>query len=269
MTEKPSSSFQVDGNIAERYQRYTVPNLFVPWAEALVEAAGVRAGQAVLDVACGTGVVARTASRAAGRSGKVVGLDINAGMLEVARSVPVADGASISWVEADVANTGLDDDCFDVALCQQGIQYFPDKPAAARELYRVLSSGGRLLMSVWTGHNAYSAALASGVGHYVSEEWGHTMLAARTPPSLDELHAITEGAGFREVTIGTQELEERFPTAFIQQNLSAQPVSSAISNLTTEAQAALFSHIEQELSDYIRDGQIVTTNAIYLIAGWK
>jgi SAM-dependent methyltransferase len=86
------------GNVPENYERYLVPSIFAPWAQDLIEAAALRPGERVLDIACGTGIVARTAARALGGS-SVVGLDLSAPMLAAARSAAKAEGVSIEWRE--------------------------------------------------------------------------------------------------------------------------------------------------------------------------
>lgn len=121
------SGFQLGGNAAELYERYAVRYFIGPWAPELVDIASLKAGERVLDLACGTGVVARLAAAKVGPSGKVTGLDLNAGMLAVGRSLPLAYGASITWVEGSAMATGLPDASFDVVLCQQGFQFFPDR----------------------------------------------------------------------------------------------------------------------------------------------
>lgn len=128
------------------YEQYLVPPLFRPFAEDLVQDAGIRPGDHVLDVACGTGIVARLARERAGDLGVVVAVDSNNQMLEVARSV----ASNIEWREGDATNLPIDDtEKFDVVTCQQGIQFFPDRPAAASEMHRVLKNGGRAAISAW------------------------------------------------------------------------------------------------------------------------
>ncbi len=123
---------QVGGNAAEVYERDLVPAMFAPWAPVLVDAAEVRPGDQVLDVACGTGVVTRLAAERVGSAGRAVGLDSNAAMLAVARSLPPVNGAAIEWYEASALRMPLPDAAFDVVLCQQGLQQFPDAPTRAR-----------------------------------------------------------------------------------------------------------------------------------------
>ncbi len=136
---------------AEHYERELVPELFAPWARELVEAVDLRAGERVLDLACGTGVVARAAAPRVGMSGSITGVDVNGDMLAVARRVSRTTTPVIIWRQADAHHTGLADRAFDVALCQQGLQFFADRRSVVRELHRVLAPGGRLAASVWCG----------------------------------------------------------------------------------------------------------------------
>ena len=140
---------QVSGNAAEVYERQLVPTMLVPWASTLIDLAEVQPGMHVLDVACGTGVVTRLAAERVGTAGRVVGLDINAAMLSVARRLaPV--GTSVEWLESSALEMPLPDSSFDMVFCQHGLQQFPDRPAALHEMRRVLMPGGRLGLCVWS-----------------------------------------------------------------------------------------------------------------------
>src|SRR5262249_50091425 len=121
--------WQLDAGAPELYQRYLVPAITAMWAADLVELADLRTGERVLDAACGTGVVARAAAPRVGATGSVSGLDLNPGMLEVARSLPAVDGAPITWHEGSVLELPFGDGSFEVVLCQLGLQFFPDRPA--------------------------------------------------------------------------------------------------------------------------------------------
>src|SRR5262245_42240190 len=125
------------GNAAEIYEHHMVPAIFGPWAEDLLGLAVPQAGERVLDVACGTGVVARLAAQSVGPSGTVVRLDLNPGMLMVARTLRLPPSAQIEWREGNVSAISLPDGAVDLVLCQQGLQFFPDRPGALREMRRV------------------------------------------------------------------------------------------------------------------------------------
>lgn len=144
----------------DTYERSMVPAVFGPWAERLVDDAELRPGERVLDLACATGIVARVAARRVGPTGSVTGLDLLAGMLEAARAVSLGVEPEIEWVEGNALEMPLPDGSFDVILCQQGLQFFPDEVAALKECRRVLSPGGRALVSVW-GPIEHSPAVAA------------------------------------------------------------------------------------------------------------
>ena len=125
--------WQFVGNVPENYERYLVPSIFGPWAKDLVEIAGLKPGERVLDIACGTGIVARTAALTLGRGDGIIGLDVSGPMLAAARSAAAAEGLSIEWQEGSAVKLPLIDATCDVVLCQQGLQFFPtDRPPCAR-----------------------------------------------------------------------------------------------------------------------------------------
>ena len=134
--------WQVGSSAPEVYEPELVPAVFGPWASRVVALANPQPGERVLDVACGTGIVARAAAERVGPSGQVVGLDLNPHMLAVAQSVASERPAlPIEWREASVMAVPFSDAAFDIVYCQLGLQFFPDRLAALREMHRVLVSG--------------------------------------------------------------------------------------------------------------------------------
>ncbi|RWI72230.1 methyltransferase domain-containing protein [Mesorhizobium sp.] len=130
----------------QMYERWLVGPLFRPWAEMTVEEVGLAPHDRVLDIACGTGILARVAKERIGAAGHVVGIDISPDMLSVARSV----ASGIEWREGSASALPLKNgEQFDVVACQQGLQFFPDKPAAATQMRRALAKGGRLAVATW------------------------------------------------------------------------------------------------------------------------
>lgn len=148
-----TDTFQISLETAETYEAAFVPSLFAHLATHLVDAAEVTAGDRVLDVACGTGIVARTAAERTGPAGRVVGLDLNEAMLTVARRVR----PDLDWRQGDAASLPFPEDSFDVALCQSGLMFVPDEAAAVGEMARVVRPGGRVAAQVWSSLDRQTA----------------------------------------------------------------------------------------------------------------
>ena len=152
MTPSPPESFQIPIEAAEAYEATFVPAFFAQWAPILCDAAGIGAGHKVLDVACGTGIVARTAAERAGAA-QVTGVDLNEAMLTVARRVR----ADIDWRHGDAAALPLADRSFDAVLCQMALMFFPDRIGALREMARVAAPSGTVAVLVPAGLGAQPA----------------------------------------------------------------------------------------------------------------
>lgn len=134
----------------EMYERWLVGPLFRPWVETIFDAVKLSAGDRVLDVACGTGIVARVAKERLGETGYVVGVDVSPDMLSVARAV----APDIDWREGKAGALPLrEGERFDVVICQQGLQFFPDKAAAIAQMRRALGSGGKVAVAAWRSDN--------------------------------------------------------------------------------------------------------------------
>src|SRR5258708_12986807 len=125
---RDQEQWQLDGSAPEVYQRSLVPTVTALWAADLVDRAALQPGERVLDVACGTGVVARSAAARVGHAGRVAALDLNPGMLVVARSLPAMTGVVIEWHEGSALALPFPQAAFDVALSHLGLQFFPHRP---------------------------------------------------------------------------------------------------------------------------------------------
>jgi ubiquinone/menaquinone biosynthesis C-methylase UbiE len=249
---------QVSGNAAEIYARQLAPAMFAPWAPGLLDTAGVRVGERGIDIACGTGVIARAAAERIGRTGRVVGLDISAAMLAVARSQADASGAPIEWLEGDAQAIPLPDASFDVALCQQGLQQFPDRPAALRDIRRVLVDGGRLALSVWSRieGNPGMAALVTALERHVGAAAANNRRAPFALSDADALRALLEKAGFQQIEVRTLVEIARFPSpeAFVEAQLAATPLST-LGALDEETRRAITRDVRADVQIYVRDGR--------------
>jgi ubiquinone/menaquinone biosynthesis C-methylase UbiE len=250
--------WQLSGNAAHFYDRY-VSLIMEPWVRRLVNVAELQPSECVLDVACGTGFVARLAAQCVDVAGRVVGIDLNASMIEAARAASGRDVVSIiDWRVGDAAALPFEDDLFDVVLCQQGVQFFSDRLGALRQMRRVLRPTGRLAFTVWSaiGDSPYVAALAEALAQHVSAEAG---LMARAPCALndaEELYGLVTSAGFQNVRV-RQMIETTtlpLPEAFVPGHLAALPIAEAITRLAPDRRAALIQEMTEALHAYV-DGE--------------
>ncbi len=252
---KTREQWQLHGNAPEIYERYLVPAVFAPWVPQLTAMAALRPGDHVLDVACGTGIVARGAARIVGTQGRVGGVDLNRGMLDVARSIPPEPGATeVEWHESSVEDMPFEDAAFDAAFCQQGLQYFLDPREALREIRRVLALDGRLVLSVWPSLNYTPgyAALAEALEKYIGPQTRNTMTA---PFSLNDpaaLRAMLVEAEFREVSINPKAGMVRFssPEEFVIRRLSGSPLADAVRAVDDDVRLDIVKHVASRLRAY-------------------
>jgi SAM-dependent methyltransferase len=225
-----NGQWQLSAEAAELYECYVARYILGPWAPLLLDIACVGAGERVLDIACGTGVVARAAAERVGAAGRVVGIDLNPGMIAVARSLPEPLGASIEWVEGSALDLRLQDATMDVALCQQGLQFFPDKALAMREMRRVLVHGGRLALSVWNGVGLYNSAVGDALARFISDAAASQFCASRQVPAKEELQRLAAEAGFSAVDVRVSRINVHLPRPdkFTLDHLSATPLAPLI-----------------------------------------
>ena len=200
---------------ADRYQSVLVPVIFEPWAREMIQRANPQAGEHVLDLACGTGVVTRQVAKLARGQASLVGVDHSDEMLDVARELGAEAGLDAEWFEADVCELPFDENQFDLAFCQQALQFFPDRPKAILELRRVLKPGGRVVCCVQQelDVNPMLKAQAAALDAHVSEKAGDAVRAICGLPDGDELRRLFEDAGFQNVEVMSTTLILQHPDA--------------------------------------------------------
>ena len=152
-------AWQLVRDAAIAYENDFVPAIFDQWPPVLAQIAGIKTGDRVLDVACGTGILAREAAARVGPTGRVTGLDLNDGMLAVARRLR----PELDWRQGDAERLPFEDEVFDVVASQFALMFFPDRVAAMREMWRVLAPRGRLVVAVCAplAHSKGYSVLAS------------------------------------------------------------------------------------------------------------
>jgi ubiquinone/menaquinone biosynthesis C-methylase UbiE len=251
-----AEQWQLEGGEAELYQRHLVSTITALWADDLVERVDVRNGDRVLDVACGTGVVARAAMHRVGSGGHVSGLDINPAMLAVARS----ESPHVNFVQGSAAVLPFDDASFDVVLCQLGLQFFPDRAKALAQMHRVLGSGGRLGLSVYgpIEHNPGTLALAQALDHHLGTGASQTKRAEHVLAYSTLVHKLVDDAGFRDIAITTETKQVRFASApeWVAIQLTATPLASLLAEQLARRGMTekITASVEEALTRYQVDG---------------
>lgn len=261
--------WQLQENAADAYEEYLVPTIFEAISRGLVRRAGVAPGQDVLDVACGTACAARAAARTVGHEGSVAGVDVNPDMLATARRVTSGTTPAVSLHEADATALPFADDQFDVVLCQEALQFLPDRTAALREMRRVARPGGRVAASVLrpVAHNRVYDVFARALGRFAGPEAEAMM---RSPFALvhdGALRADAADAGLADVSIRYLVGQERFASvaAFVHQEAASSPLAGPLSALDDARLQAMVADLEASLADHLDDGGLTFPNETRLL----
>lgn len=263
-----TEGWQLEENSAEAYERYLVPAIFDHGANQLIELAGAKPGERVLDVGCGTGIVARRAAPRVGDSGRVVGLDLNEGMLAVARASSSSSRPPIEWRQGNATRLPFPEGAFDVVLCQQALQFVSDRSAALREMHRVLAPQGRAAISVCRPieHSPAYLLLAECLKRYVGAEAEAMMRSPFPSWTTDEARALLTGAGFRDVRVRIDVGSVRYPSAeeFLRQEAASSPLAGPIGAMSASARNSLIHDLEAALRPRLDDDGVVLELETYV-----
>ena len=265
MSATETESFQIPIETAELYESKFVPALFADWAPHVVDMADVATGQSVLDVACGTGIVARTAAARVGPTGKVVGVDLNQAMLTVAGRV----SPDIELRQADVTSLPFADATFDAALCQMALMFFPDRKAAIEEMGRVIKPRGTAVLMVPSSLDAQPAyrLLVDLAASHAGPEAVAMLSAYWVCGNLDELIATLEAGGLELVATRTRMGTARFSSIdeFVAVEVESTPVRD---RLTDDEYAALRREANNVLAQFVAaDGTAAIPIEGHIVAG--
>jgi SAM-dependent methyltransferase len=195
------------------YEHFFGPAIFRPLSAHVIAHAAPRRGERVLDLACGTGIVARQVAELVGREGAVIGADINPAMIAAAREFSRA--TAVGWIEMDATKLQLKPGTFNLVICQQGLQFFSDRLEALRRVRHGVADDGRLVVAVWQGIDQQTLMAEFArieARHLQPLGVSHDELIA--PFSLGdeaELHRVLTEGGFSRVSITDLRFEARFP----------------------------------------------------------
>ncbi len=243
--------------------------------QALVESAKVGRGDRVLDVACGTGVVARKASRLIGTSGNIAGLDADRAMLSAAKKfADREDIHPIEWYQGDAASMPFKESEYDIVLCQQGLQFFSDRLAALYEMFRVMVPSGIIAISVWRSIDRcpFLAVLSDVIGAYLGVNLTAGFYASCSLYDREEIRDILNNTGFHDIYIRLESRVARYPSLkeFLPGYLSVFPfVANKIDEMANEERTKMFGDIIRSLKIYIDDYGLAVPMESHIITAKK
>src|SRR5436190_18167337 len=260
MSEDAGFQFTEDA-VPRAYEELLVPRLFEPWALLLLDECNLGPNAVVLDEATGPGTVARLAAKRTGSGGCVVATDISRPMLDVANSKPsLPDAAPIIYIESPAAPLGVESAAFDCVVCQQGLQFFPDRLGALREMRRALKPGGQLATAAWSHieGNAFYAALYAALRESVPGDLADRLLAPFSWPDAQVLKNTVEAAGFHEIRVRSTTLPLIFEGGIPQaaRALAATPLAPSLGTLSAGTQHRLNAAIGAHLAPLLREGKV-------------
>jgi ubiquinone/menaquinone biosynthesis C-methylase UbiE len=273
MTGEERSRGFTAGSVPGGYDRYMSAQLFEPWAREFVGRAGLVAGTSVLDVASGPGAVARVAAAAAGAGGRVVASDISPAMLAVAAAKPAGPGwAPIEYLECPATAITAAADSFDAVLCQQGLQFFPDRQGSVQEMRRVARPGGVVQVSTWASEHPL------GLFGPMTEVLAEAGVAEPFPRAFDsqsfclsagELRGLLAGAGLRDVRVETAWVDAMWATADdAAAALTGTPYGPAVAALPGHLQQRIRAQLAARLGP-APDGTVTVRTTSHIARGIK
>jgi ubiquinone/menaquinone biosynthesis C-methylase UbiE len=255
-------------NAAENYERFFVPAIGRPVARDLIEAAELVSGERVLDVACGTGIVARLAAETLNETGTVAGLDVNPGMLAVARKA-TGENVAIHWYEANAEAIPLPDGCFDVVLCQMGLQFMPGRVSALQEMRRVLAAGGRLVLNVPGPTPPLFEIFADALAKHIDRGAAPLVQAVFSLNDADEIRLLARDAGLGRVNVSKTAKTLNLPPAsdFMWQYIHSTPLANAVAAGTDEQRFALEREVCERWKEFSSGDGLATEVGMATLTG--
>ncbi len=260
---------------AESYEAFMVRFRFRPWAEELLDRVVLAPGVRMLDVACGTGIVARAAAQRLRGAGIIDAIDMNPAMIEVGRRAAAEEDVSIRWHVGNVESLPFPDRSFDLVTIQQALQFFPDQPAALRECLRVLAPGGTLAVGIWSAleKQGIQQDYAEAVERVTGSASMHTSYGTVSEESLRDLFIEVGfvGVSIEEAAI---ELDYGDPATFV--NLMVEGTSvgvPAMQGRSDQERAALTAAVADDMRSAIaaatRDGRLRTHSTVFIALGHR
>jgi SAM-dependent methyltransferase len=251
------------------YETQLVPAIFEPWARVLIDLARPKPGERILDVCCGTGVVARLIAPIVGRAGKTVGLDFDAGMIAMGQRMSL----DVEWRLGDLQHLPFADASFDLVICQQGLQFVPNREAGLKQIYRVLRPSGRIVLAVWTdlSKSPAHAILFDVMGATLGVDMSKP--PAWSLPDERQLRTLVSSAGFSDIETSVKTLPAKFPSArrFVELIVegSSKITRQMLAQLPNERKTAFIDDVAARLRGYEIDTALEVPMESRMVTGCR
>jgi ubiquinone/menaquinone biosynthesis C-methylase UbiE len=257
------------GTAAENYQRYFVPAIATPVSVSLLDAAKLRTGERVLDVACGTGVIARLAAEKVGPSGSVTAIDLAPDMISVARSITAPVAPRIEWHVGDATALPIADDSYDVVVCQMGLMFMEDRPAALAEMHRVVVPGGRVVVNTPGAIQPAFMAMEQAIVEHISPDLGGFVRAVFSMHDPAALTTLLRDAGLRDVSaaVKTAQFVLPAPAEFLWQYINLTPMGPLVAGAPEEAQSAMERQVVDHWQPFVVNGTTRVDQPMVIASG--
>lgn len=249
----PATHGQVVQSAAQVYEDFFVPALFGQWPARVLDESGLSGGDDILDVGCGTGILARSAVGRAGEAGTVTGIDINDGMLTVARQVSQA----VTWRQGPAEHLPFPDNSFDRVVSQFALMFFADQKASLQEMVRVSRPGGTITVATWASidQSPGYAAMIDLLERLFGSEAAAALRAPFTLGTEAELHCMIDSV-LHDAAITLHDGMARFDSleAWIHTDVRGWTLADMIDD---DQYAQLLAEAERELAEFVdANGQV-------------
>lgn len=260
------NTYNLSTAAAEKYESQKVPSVFGPLAKATLEAISLPENAHVIDIACGTGVICKLLAEHLPGTGRIVGTDLNPAMIEVARLTMPDSKHRVEWYACDVTELPFENEEFDIAFCQQGLQFFPDKSKALAEIGRTLIHGGRFILTCWRTMSPLFQAIADSLSERVSEKSAKQAIAPFSFRDGDVIASLLTGANFRIKDVSSVVVQRHFesPRSSIRKELLASPYEQELVETGDETIDAVVADVCSALTDYQQGGSLVIPQEAHL-----
>lgn len=260
-------TYQLSGDAAAIYEEQKVPSIFAPLAHAMLDRISVAQDERILDVACGTGIVGRTVFDRFSPVARIAGIDLNEAMIEHARAITKDLRGQLEWHVGDVGQLPFDDCDFTLVICQQGLQFFPDKEAALSEMARVSEPGGYLAMTIWAGASPFFTAVARSLERHVSKEVALQSLGPFSYDGARDLPDMLKRAGYSDIEFEKITIDRviRIPERDIPKEIMGNPIGGPVKARGEGVMRAIVEDVIAECEEFRKGGALVVPQHATLI----